>query len=446
MLRPHPLSWLGLLPFALACGGGGGGAGAGAGGGGGGELDGGVDAPPDAPVTPISCWSKDIGELNDHPLATAVHTSGDVIVGGRFVGKVDFGGVAFDATAPDGTERDGGFVARLRASDGAVVWARTIGEPETAEVYSLAIDPDGSVVVGGSLNAALADLGGVAPADPAGGAFIARLDGETGETKPNNVIALDVDGVPNLLERASDGSYVAAGEYIDYARIDDVPLMGTNSRDIWVARVSLDGGDPVRWSTRLGDSGSDGPRALALTPNDDIALAGVVRPSGQVVLRGYIALLAGADGVVRWDHTYATSAADIDKNRGLETEAIGVTSTDVVVAGTMEASAAVGGEPLPVAPNMLGVWQGSYSLADGSHKSSRTLFDASSSSFSLMGGVTPSGELWLLTMSDLRLFTPESFESKATHPGGSQFEGDYDVANARWFVASQGEIGCWRLP
>jgi hypothetical protein len=447
MHRPSTFASLVFLPFALACGGGGGGAGGagGAGGSGGeGNLDAGVDAP-DPPVTPVSCWPKEIGPWSAIPNDMALHGSGDVIVGGSFFGQVDFGGVLLDATAADGTKAKGAFVARLRASDGTTVWARSIGAPEEAGVSSLAVDPDGSVVVGGYMTAALADLGGVAPVDPAGGAFLARLDGATGAAKPN-VIALDVDGAPTLLERASDGSYVAAGDYIDYARIDDVPLPQTSSRDIWVARVSLDGGDPVRWSTRLGDGGSDGPRALALTANDDVAVAAVVRPTGEVVFGGLITLLGGADGVVDWSHTYTTGSENVQKFKDLETWAIGVTATEVVVVGTTEASVPVGGDPLPIAPNTDAVWQGSYALADGAHQRSQTLYDDASDSSTFTGGVTSSGELWFLTISDLRLYTPMTSTNKATYPGGSQPAGKYDPANSRWYVTGQGAVGCWQLP
>ena len=302
-------------------------------------------------ATVTTCWTDKLGDLQDYATAVKIDPSGDVIVVGRFSGDVDLGGTKLTAPPPDGGVNYGSFVARLRKTDGTAVWARTVGDTGQADLRgALAVDAAGRVTIGGLFHGTLADVAGVSALDPMGGGFIARLEGDTGTTLAAR--ALDVSGGVNFVEQASDGSYVAAGYYGDYARLGSTPLPTTNSTDIWVARISLDDATTVRWATRIGGSGSDTLSALALSATDDALVTGSLDSAAHVTK------LTAANGSVAWEHTYGGDKPVVTL--------LGILLGDeLAVLGTMSAPTSVGGAVLPVDKSAETVWFGRWAVADG---------------------------------------------------------------------------------
>lgn len=95
-------------------------------------------------------WSKEFPPVDVMepdkavPHAIAVDDLDNVYVGGWYTGSVVFGGQI--ETAPGGADI---FVAKLDSSTGDSVWIQTMGGEGSQQLYDLAIDPSGDVVLAG---------------------------------------------------------------------------------------------------------------------------------------------------------------------------------------------------------------------------------------------------------------------------------------------------------
>jgi hypothetical protein len=89
-------------------------------------------------------WSRGFGPAV-HGRALALEGNGDVVLGGRFAGSVDFGNGLFVA-ANSGE----GFLARLDGATGAAVWSMPVCEDANSEceVRGVAVDGAGNILVG----------------------------------------------------------------------------------------------------------------------------------------------------------------------------------------------------------------------------------------------------------------------------------------------------------
>jgi hypothetical protein len=410
--------------------------------------DGGVDAKSDgsagdAPLedagTVSTCWKITFPTINDYGTALRLHPSGDVIVEGEFQGEIDLGGTKLTAgPAPDGGYPAAAFVARLRKSDGKAVWARLVGATTQVRLQNgaLSIDPTGNPVIGGFFTGTIDDLGGLTAADPQGGAFLARLDGETGKMLVAR--ALDTSSGTQHIARASDGSYVAAGTYGDYARIGPTPLKTSASTDVWITRLALEDPTNVRWAVRVGDGGADSIRGLALTATDDVLIGGGLRSSGSIDDRVHVAKLSGVDGTVAWEHDYSGA-------KPVPTTLVVTVGDEVALFGTMVAATAIGGDPIPVDKSTETIWLGRWAIADGAYRgSARIMKSSSNEERAVEGGPTSSGTLWYLSQSGLHTIDKSGTTLTSVKPG-AQTGGDYDIANGRWYSISQGSIVCSEL-
>ncbi len=396
-------------------------------------ADAGLDA---AAVSP--CWTDTIGGLSNYATALRLHPSGDVIVEGEFVGTIDLGSTKLTAgPAPDGGNTIATFVARLKKADGDAVWARTVGVVGKTRLRGpLTIDPNGDVVIAGGFSTKLDDLAGITPPDPAGAAFVARLDGLSGATLAAR--ALDVSSEPQRIVRGSDGTYVIAGLYNAYARLGPTPLPVTNSTDVWVTRLSL-AESSVRWAVRVGDGGADSVGDLVMTDSDVPLLAGRVRSSGSIDDRLYVARLAFDTGAEVWKHDYPGPKAIVS------TVAIAL-GDELDVLGYMAAAASIGGDPIPVDKSTESIWLGRWALADGAYRSSARIAKLSTNDARpVAGGPLPDGNVWYLSQNGLHMVTPSTGALVLEAQPGAQTGGQYDPPTRRWYSISQGSIRCSEL-
>jgi hypothetical protein len=149
-------------------------------------------------------WSRTAKAISGggvEPLGLAVDAAGDVVVGGRFQGILDFGGVLLQQVDNLGDA----FVVKL-SSNGDALWGKAVLGANA--VSSVAIDGAGDVVLVGSHDTAF-DLGGdpvpgsglfLAKLGPSGAHILSRSFGASGE------IFATVDGAGNVL---LTGSYNA---------------------------------------------------------------------------------------------------------------------------------------------------------------------------------------------------------------------------------------------
>jgi outer membrane protein assembly factor BamB len=113
-------------------------------------------------------------------------------------------------------------VAKLRGSDGGVVWSTAFGDAGDDSPAGIVVDPKGNVVVAGSLTGPI-DAGG-----PFGGggsdAFVVAFDPSTGNRRWSKMIGGVGGDSGNSLSAGVDALYVTvgAGGAINYG----TPLVG----------------------------------------------------------------------------------------------------------------------------------------------------------------------------------------------------------------------------
>ena len=115
-------------------------------------------------------WAKRIGGagVSVAPYASAVDSSGNVVVVGAFSGTVNFGGGPL--TSAGGSDI---YVAKY-SSTGTHLWSRRFGDASGSTAYGVAVDTSGSVVVVGSFTGTV-NFGG-SPLTSAGGLDIFRCE------------------------------------------------------------------------------------------------------------------------------------------------------------------------------------------------------------------------------------------------------------------------------
>jgi hypothetical protein len=145
------------------------------------------------------------GAGSDLASTVATDAAGNVFVGGRFAGTVDFG------TGPVAGAPSDGFLLALD-STGATKFARHLAEGG-GEVDGVAADPSGNVVVTGKLQGA-ADVG-TGPLPPFAAddpdLFVARFGG---------------DGVPQFARRFGGSAGAAAGQSVTVTAANAIVIAG----------------------------------------------------------------------------------------------------------------------------------------------------------------------------------------------------------------------------
>jgi hypothetical protein len=209
-------------------------------------------------------FSGTIGD--DDAVTIAVDAAGDVVVGGKFYGDVDFG----DGDVPSPEDGGGAFVAKYDGDDGTLLWVQTLtgGAPM---VSGLAIDQNQDVVITGRFDEAST----IGTMDLTGGdvaALTAKLEGDTGDV---------------AWAWGSTG-YVASGSAIAVDGNDRIVIAGTSygsfdlgcgstgsgsTMDIFIAALDEDG-DCI-WSDPYSGPSYDEVEGLTVLSDGSIVMVGM---------------------------------------------------------------------------------------------------------------------------------------------------------------------------
>ncbi|MBK7583324.1 MAG: hypothetical protein IPI67_24425 [Myxococcales bacterium] len=220
-------------------------------------------------------WAKRFGGSgDDRALGVASDASGNVLMSGIFSGSIDFGGgplvsaVSWDV-----------FLTKLSAT-GQHVFSKRFGDASQHEARTLAVAPNGDIVIAGSFTGTL-DFGGG-------------------------------------------------------------PLVSTGANDIYVAALSSAGSQ--LFSKRFGSAASDGVAALAVGPSGDIYAAGMFDGTIDFGTglhtsagAGDILVKLSATGSTAWSRSYGLNN-NWESVGGITADAAGVT-----LAGTFWGSQSFGG-------------------------------------------------------------------------------------------------------
>jgi glucose/arabinose dehydrogenase len=186
-----------------------------------------------------------------------------------FGGPLDDGayGVAVDGaravvvgyTRTDGAGGYDVWAARLDLADGEAVWTRTLNRSAMDAATSVALAPDGGVLVAAST---------------AGGGFgrddiwLIRLTG-AGETEWTRTLGGDGADTPWSLAALADGGLVVAAS---------TQSRGAGSADAWLLNLDRDGA--VRWQRTYGGELWDWPGQVAVGPDGSLLMAGYTTSLG----------------------------------------------------------------------------------------------------------------------------------------------------------------------
>jgi hypothetical protein len=257
----------------------------------------------------------------DELLAIAMEPGGDAIVAGSAHGDVGFGSVggAYDA-----------IVARVDPV-GAIVWSRRFGARGIDSARAVVVLPGGDAIVAGSFEDDVAFDSTVLQAQGFEDVFIARLRGSDGAVVWARrfggayrdlgyglaLIGGDVAMVGQFAEPVAFGATILVATYLDGFAMRLDPADGS----VRWAHAIASGGPEL--------SSGDSLRAVAATADGDLAVVGTVRSpastasGGATQFDGTLGVIAakldGATGAVLWsklagsqgdDHGLAVAAAD----------------------------------------------------------------------------------------------------------------------------------------
>ncbi len=208
-------------------------------------------------------WSKRFGGSDDDQASdVAVDATGNVYVTGSFSGSIELGGETYQ-------DRWGGFLLALDKS-GNYVWSRHIagGKGE-----SVALSPDGDVVVGGIFWEKLALGGEEVKGAGRTNAFVARLDksgtnkwlktfgGSGGALTLGHAVGVHADGSAYLL--------ATLDKTVDYG---GGPLTSSGVSDVAVVKLDASGGHV--WSKRFGGKATEYAHDLAVDTSGGVVFVG----------------------------------------------------------------------------------------------------------------------------------------------------------------------------
>ncbi|MGK3994171.1 hypothetical protein [Sorangium sp. So ce1024] len=222
-------------------------------------------------------WSRRFGDisaaLTDDQVALwiSADASGDIVVGGRFVQTIDFGGGYLT-----GGSGSNGFVAVFDAS-GQHRWSRAV-RAQDANLRAVAFHPAGGVVVAGDYAGTL-DLGAGPFTSDVGGynVFAARLDASGGHVWSRSFGGQSAQEPTAALDAA--GNLVLGGEFHGVIDFGGGPIEttgfseGDQSSDIFVASLGPDG--EHRWSRSIGSVDGEDHRGTAVDGAGNVATLGV---------------------------------------------------------------------------------------------------------------------------------------------------------------------------
>ncbi len=210
-------------------------------------------------------WSRRFGGPEQTRLEDlTVDADGNVIMTGFFRGTVDFGGGAITSAGWDDV-----FVAKLDAS-GNHVFSSGFGSAGAELGYAVTTDRAGNILLTGHLGGS-ADFGGGTLTGTSGDAFLVKLDPggahlwsrHYGEAKPQNGGDIVTDAAGNIYFLGSFQGIIDFG---------GGPLESAGINDVFLAK--LDGAGEHIWSKRFGDFENQNGKYAALDAAGNLTIAG----------------------------------------------------------------------------------------------------------------------------------------------------------------------------
>ena len=212
-------------------------------------------------------WSRRLGGTNsDFGRGIAVDSAGNALLTGEFHGTADFGGAPLSSTG------DWDIFAVKLDAQGQHLWSRRLGGTSSDVGQDIAVDSTGNVLLTGYFSGT-ADFGG-GPLSSAGDwdIFAVELDAQGehlwsrrlgGGTSSDFGLGIAVDSAGNVL---------LTGYFSGTADFGGGPLSSAGGYDSFA--VELDAQGQHLWSRRLGGTGNDEGRGIAVDSAGNVLLTG----------------------------------------------------------------------------------------------------------------------------------------------------------------------------
>ncbi|WP_052291833.1 PEGA domain-containing protein [Thermococcus gammatolerans] len=222
-------------------------------------------------------WQKTYGgRIYDDAHAVAVAPNGDIIV----LGSTESFGAPYHSDV---------WILRLDAN-GNVKWQKTYGGSDYDWAYAVAIAPNGDIIAAGGTERFAAGIVDV---------WILRLD-ENGNVKWQKTYG------GNSYDKATAVAVVENEDIIVAGYYGATDFQGAGA-DVWILRLDENGN--VKWQTTYGGHYRDNAYAIAVTPNEDLIVAGCTESFGTGNYDAWI-LRLDSKGNVKWQKTYGGSDDD----------------------------------------------------------------------------------------------------------------------------------------
>jgi hypothetical protein len=265
------------------------------------------------------------GNASDATLALAATADNAFIAGGGFYGTVDFGGESLKAQSYEDA-----FLVRLESGD--VRWAKRFGGDRHDKIVRLAVDPQGSIIVGFQFEM-ISEIGG--PPLESAGAYdfaLAKLDPNGTHVWSHRYGGMDNDNILGIAIDAA-GNIGIAGAFDRRFVIGKDEYRAAGEADALVARFDPEG--TLLWINTFGAEREDVANGIAVDAAGNLVVAGWFSEKADlgpqtVASNGnkdaFIQKYA-PDGTVRWVQTFGDR--DHDKGHAAAVDAEG----NVYVAG-----------------------------------------------------------------------------------------------------------------
>ena len=214
-------------------------------------------------------WSERFGSENtEFGYTIGVDGSGNVLIVGRFVGTVDFGGGPL--TSESSTLDI--YVAKYSGTNGSHLWSKRFGSTGTDYANGVAVESNGNVIVTGFFEGTV-DFGGGTPLVSAGSRdiFVAKYSAAGSHLWSKRFGSTGTD-YANGVTVDSNGNMIVTGTFTGTVDFGGGGLTSAGGYDIFLAKYTASGAHV--WSENFGGTINQFGKAVAVNGNSNVAVTG----------------------------------------------------------------------------------------------------------------------------------------------------------------------------
>ena len=214
-------------------------------------------------------WSERFGSENtEFGYTIGVDGSGNVLIVGRFVGTVDFGGGPL--TSESSTLDI--YVAKYSGTNGSHLWSKRFGSTGTDYANGVAVESNGNVIVTGFFEGTV-DFGGGTPLVSAGSRdiFVAKYSAAGSHLWSKRFGSTGTD-YANGVTVDSNGNMIVTGTFTGTVDFGGGGLTSAGGCDIFLAKYTASGAHV--WSENFGGTINQFGKAVAVNGNSNVAVTG----------------------------------------------------------------------------------------------------------------------------------------------------------------------------